>query len=216
MPERLGQGEHHAVALDRAGTTLFDKALPNDWARLREILASLGKHGRILLVIDEPATIGALPVAVVQAAGVMVGYLPGLTTRRIADLHARRNPMRGVRSTSPTRPGQCPTPCARSSSVRGSGRALSPSVVEHRDKTPPVLASLVARTGGIIFVTSRTNPECHCSELEGDESRVAGRGKTRVRSRYSPRDRRSEFDLPMLQPARFRYRTGQEGRAVKV
>lgn len=35
-----------------------------------------------------PATIGALPVAVAQAEGILVGYLPGLAMRRIADLHA--------------------------------------------------------------------------------------------------------------------------------
>jgi transposase len=83
----VGKGEHHAVAVDRAGKKLFDKALPNDEVRLREILASLKKHGRVLLVVDQPATIGALPVAVAQAAGVTVGYLPGLAVRRIADLH---------------------------------------------------------------------------------------------------------------------------------
>lgn len=83
----IGKGEHHAVAVDRAGKKLFDKALPNDELRLREILASLNKHGSILLVVDQPATIGALPVAVAQAAGVTVGYLPGLAMRRIADLH---------------------------------------------------------------------------------------------------------------------------------
>jgi transposase len=37
--------------------------------------------------VDQPATIGALPVAVAQAAGVAVGYLSGLSMRRIADLH---------------------------------------------------------------------------------------------------------------------------------
>jgi transposase len=83
----VGKGEHHAVAVGRAGTKLFDKALPNDEGRLREILTSLSRHGRILLVVDQPATIGALPVAVAQAAGVTVGYLPGLAMRRIADPH---------------------------------------------------------------------------------------------------------------------------------
>ena len=42
---------------------------------------------RVLVVVDQPATIGALPVAVARDAGVMVGYLPGLSMRRIADLH---------------------------------------------------------------------------------------------------------------------------------
>lgn len=38
-------------------------------------------------MVAQPATIGALPVAVAQAAGTLVGYLPGLAMRRIADLH---------------------------------------------------------------------------------------------------------------------------------
>lgn len=74
----VGKGEHHAVALNRSGKKLFDKALPNDEARLREILHALKRHGSLLLVVDQPATIGALPVAVAQAAGVTVGYLPGV------------------------------------------------------------------------------------------------------------------------------------------
>ncbi|MBG6185108.1 transposase [Arthrobacter sp. CAN_A214] len=83
----VGKGAHHAVALDRSGKKLFDKALPNDEARLREILDALKRHGSLLLVVDQPATIGALPVAVAQSADVTVGYLPGLAMRRIADLH---------------------------------------------------------------------------------------------------------------------------------
>lgn len=54
---------------------------------MRKILYSLNRHGCLPLVVDQPATIGALPVAVAQAAGVTVGYLPGLAMRRIADLH---------------------------------------------------------------------------------------------------------------------------------
>ena len=83
----VGKGEHHAVAIDRAGKRLFDKALPNDEGRLKQLLAKLKKHGRVLLVVDQPATIGALPIAVAHAEGVLVGYLPGLAMRRIADLH---------------------------------------------------------------------------------------------------------------------------------
>lgn len=83
----VGKGEHHAVAIDRAGKRLFDKALPNDEGRLKQLLAKLKEHGRVLLVVDQPATIGALPIAVAHAEGVLVGYLPGLAMRRIADLH---------------------------------------------------------------------------------------------------------------------------------
>ena len=83
----VGKGEHHAVALDRTGKKLYDRALPNDERRLRAVLTDLQKHGIVLLIVDQPATIGALPIAVAQAAGALVGYLPGLAMRRIADLH---------------------------------------------------------------------------------------------------------------------------------
>jgi transposase len=84
----VGKGEHHAVALDKAGQRLFDKALPNDEKKLRELIGALKQHGTVLFVVDQPKTIGALPVAVAYDEGVLVGYLPGLSMRRIADLHA--------------------------------------------------------------------------------------------------------------------------------
>ena len=80
----VGKGEHHAVALDREAKRLFDRALPNDERQLRAVIDQLASHGVVLLVVDQPATIGALPVAVAQAAGALVGYLPGLAMRRIA------------------------------------------------------------------------------------------------------------------------------------
>ena len=83
----VGKGEHHAVALDRSGKRLLDKALPNDEAKLRVLITGLKAHGDILLVVDQPATIGALPVTVARAEGIQVAYLPGLALRRIADLH---------------------------------------------------------------------------------------------------------------------------------
>jgi transposase len=62
--------------------------LPNDETKLRALIGRLKEHGQILLVVDQPATVGALPVAVARAEGVWVAYLPGLAMRRIADLHA--------------------------------------------------------------------------------------------------------------------------------
>jgi hypothetical protein len=84
----VGKGEYHAVALDRAGKQLFDKALPNDEAKLRAMIGKLKRNGQVLFVVDQPATIGALPIAVARAENMLVGYLPGLAMRRIADLHA--------------------------------------------------------------------------------------------------------------------------------
>jgi transposase len=41
----------------------------------------------VLVVVDQPASIGALPLAVARDMGCPVAYLPGLTMRRIADLY---------------------------------------------------------------------------------------------------------------------------------
>ena len=52
-----------------------------------EPCSRLAEHGRVLVVVDQPASIGALAVAVARELGVEVAYLPGLAMRRIADLH---------------------------------------------------------------------------------------------------------------------------------
>ncbi len=83
----VGKSNHHTVALNRTGKKLWDKALPQDETKLKALIRTLSKHGTLLFVVDQPATIGALPVAVAQAAGIQVAYLPGLAMRRIADLH---------------------------------------------------------------------------------------------------------------------------------
>jgi transposase len=83
----VGKGEHHATALAPGGKRLYDRALPNSEPKLRALFAKLAKHGRVLVVVDQPASIGALPVTVARDAGCLVAYLPGLTMRRIADLY---------------------------------------------------------------------------------------------------------------------------------
>ena len=83
----VGKEHHHATALNSAGRRLHDKALPQDEAALREVFDKLTVHGSVLVIVDQPATIGALPVTVARAMGIEVAYLPGLAMRRIADLH---------------------------------------------------------------------------------------------------------------------------------
>ncbi|MCU9951928.1 IS110 family transposase [Burkholderia sp. BKH01] len=84
----VGKGQRHAVALDRNGKRLYNKMLPDDEAQAAR------SHRRTqdswpTPVRRRPAfLIGALPVAVACAEGMLVAYLPGLTMRRIADLHA--------------------------------------------------------------------------------------------------------------------------------
>ena len=108
----VGKGEHHACALDPSGKKLHDKALPNDEQRLRDLFVKLGRHGRVLVVVDQPASIGALPVAVARAEGCQVVYLPGLTMRRLADVHPG-NAKTDARDAyvSPMQPGPSRTPC---------------------------------------------------------------------------------------------------------
>lgn len=83
----VGKSEHHATALDRSGERIFDKPLPQDEARLRELFTGLQEHGRVLVIVDQPNTIGALPVAVARDCGAAVAYLPGLAMRKAADMY---------------------------------------------------------------------------------------------------------------------------------
>jgi len=83
----VGKSGHHATALAPDGRRLHDGPLPNTEARLRAVFGALAGHGELLVVVDQPASIGALSVAVARACGHQVAYLPGLAMRRIADLH---------------------------------------------------------------------------------------------------------------------------------
>jgi len=78
----VGKAEHHACALDPSGAKLHNKALPNGEAALTAVLSGLTAHGRVLVVIDQPASIGALTIAVARNLSIDVAYLPGLAMRR--------------------------------------------------------------------------------------------------------------------------------------
>ena len=80
------RSEHWATALSQEGRKVLERALPNDEERLRALYKKLADHGSLLVVVNQPATIGALAVAVAQDMGTAVGYLPRLSMRRIADL----------------------------------------------------------------------------------------------------------------------------------
>ncbi|MFF2061245.1 IS110 family transposase [Streptomyces sp. NPDC058200] len=75
----VGKGEHPATAVTPAGKKAFDKRLPNSEPKLREVFGKLkAKHGTVLVVVDQTASIGALPLAVARDMGCPVAYLPGL------------------------------------------------------------------------------------------------------------------------------------------
>ncbi|UTM48199.1 IS110 family transposase [Glutamicibacter mysorens] len=83
----VGKTDHWACALIQDGTKIWNKTLPNDEAKLTAVYQKLLAQGQVLVVVDQPATIGALAVAVAQNLGIPVAYLPGLSMRRIADMY---------------------------------------------------------------------------------------------------------------------------------
>lgn len=84
----VGKQSHHACALDRSGARVLDKPIEQDESQIRDLLEQLREHGRVLLVVDQPNTIGSLPLAVARSMGVQVGYLPGAAMRKAAQLLA--------------------------------------------------------------------------------------------------------------------------------
>ncbi|MDQ3654583.1 MAG: IS110 family transposase [Chloroflexota bacterium] len=82
----VGQSHHHAIGCDRTGAPILTQVVANTEAASRTGLASAGAADAVRLVVDQPARIGALPVAVAPAMGITVDYLPGLTMRQLAEL----------------------------------------------------------------------------------------------------------------------------------
>jgi transposase len=141
----VGKDGHHAVALNSQGKRLHDAALVNTEARLRQVFDKLAKHGPVLVVVDQPASIGALPVAVARACGVQVAYLPGLAMRRIADLH----------------PGQAKTDARDAYVIADAARTL-PHTLRRVDVGDETLAELEVLVG-------------FDDDLAGEATRVANR-----------------------------------------
>lgn len=84
----VGKGEHHAHGLTPGGKTVYDKRLPNTEPKLRAVFDRLiEKFGTVLVIVDQPANIGALPLTVARDAGCQVAYLPGLAMRRAAEMY---------------------------------------------------------------------------------------------------------------------------------
>lgn len=84
----VGKTSHHACDLTTDDTKIYDKALAQDESALRSLFTDLkATYGRVLVIVDQPNTIGALPVAVARDCHVDVAYLPGLAMRKAADLY---------------------------------------------------------------------------------------------------------------------------------
>lgn len=108
----VGKSSHHAVALRPDGSRIFDKQLPQNETARRELFVDLRQHGEVMVTVDQPRNIGALPVIVARNAGVSVTYLPGLAMRRTADTPRKAKPMLGTRSSLQTQHAPCQVHCA--------------------------------------------------------------------------------------------------------
>ncbi|GAA1198525.1 IS110 family transposase [Brevibacterium paucivorans] len=87
----VGKTAHHGCALTPVGQRVYDQELPQDETALRKVITDLQQHGPVLVVVDQPNTIGALPIAVARDLGADVAYLPGLAMRKAADLSPGRS-----------------------------------------------------------------------------------------------------------------------------
>ena len=114
----VSRSEHHACALNRDGNKVFDKSLPQLESKLAGGFHQLQARGTVLVIVDQPNTIGTLPIAVARDCVCEVGYLPGLAMRKAADLYpGRAKQTNATHSSSPTPPAQCPTRYAPSTAI---------------------------------------------------------------------------------------------------
>lgn len=84
----IGKTHHHAVARAATGTVVLDRRVANEQAALEAVVADAGRWGPVTVCVDQPGSIGALTVAVAQAQGVPVRYLPGRRMRQAANTFA--------------------------------------------------------------------------------------------------------------------------------
>ncbi|MFF5103453.1 IS110 family transposase [Streptomyces sp. NPDC000134] len=127
----VGKSAHHGHGLTPAGKKVFDKHLPNTEPKLRDVFEKLKtKFGTVLVIVDQPASIGALPLTVARDAGCKVAYLPGLSMRRIADLY----------------PGEAKTD-ARDAAVIADAARTMPHTLRSLELTDEITAELTVLVG---------------------------------------------------------------------
>ncbi len=111
----VGKSDHHAVGLALNGKRLHDAPLPNTEVRLRALFDKLARHGRILVVVDQAASIGALAVAVARACGIRWPTCPAWRCDvSPACVPARRRPTPATSTSSLTPSAPCHAQCGGS------------------------------------------------------------------------------------------------------
>jgi hypothetical protein len=107
----VGRSNHHAVALDRYGKILLDKALPQDEAKLREIIVSLARQGALLLVVDQRTRSVPCRSPWTRPKASWSVICPGWTCAASRTCtRASPGPTPGTRPSSPRQPRPCPQP----------------------------------------------------------------------------------------------------------
>ncbi|MCX5113219.1 transposase [Streptomyces sp. NBC_00378] len=125
---------------------MHDKRLPNTEPKLLELFTNLvAKFGTVLMIVDQVANIGALPLTVARAAGCRVAYPPGLSMRRAADLH----------------PGKAKTDARDAFVIAETARSM-PHTLRAVDRDDEVLGELTMLTG-------------YDNDLAGEVSRTTNR-----------------------------------------
>ena len=105
----VGKSSHHACALDHDGNTILDTPVDQDEKQLRRTIAKLQRRGTVLVIVDQPNTIGSLPLTVARDMGARTAYLPGGAMRKAAQLlpggsKTDRRDARVIASTAPRMP----------------------------------------------------------------------------------------------------------------
>src|SRR5882757_6734416 len=127
----VGKSSHHGHGPTPAGKRVFDKAMPNSEPKLRAVFDRLiAKFGTVLVIVVQPASIGALPLTVAQDAGCQVAHLPGLAMRRIADLY----------------PGEAKTDAKEAAVIADAARTM-PHTLRSLELTDEVTAELTVLVG---------------------------------------------------------------------
>jgi hypothetical protein len=122
---------HHGHGLTPAGKKVFDKQLRNSEPKLRAVFDKLtAKFGTLLVIVDQPASIGAQPLTVARDAGCKVAYLPGLAMRRIADLY----------------PGEAKTDAKDAAVIADAARTM-PHTLRSLELTDEIIAELTVLVG---------------------------------------------------------------------
>ena len=127
----VGKNMHHGCGLNPAGDRVFDRERPQDEASLRDAMTNVkDEDGRALVIVEQPNTIGALPVAVARDCGAGIAYLPGLAMRKAADLY----------------PGQAKTDARGAFIIADTARTM-PHTLRSVDRESDVLANLKVLAG---------------------------------------------------------------------